>query len=130
MEMAGSHKKTSHKLIHHSDRGLQYCSDQYQELLGNQRIECSMTEKYDPYENAVAERINGTLKREFLLETSHLRLDVMKELVRGSVEIYNHKRPHYWSYYLTPNQMHQQSEMKMRTYKSKKLKDDVILELN
>jgi transposase InsO family protein len=130
MEMAGSHKKTSHKLIHHSDRGLQYCSDQYQELLGNQGIECSMTEKYDPYENAVAERINGTLKREFLLETRHLRLDVMKELVRGSVEIYNQKRPHYSSYYLTPNQMHQQSEMKMRTYKSKKLKDDVILELN
>ncbi|MGO1584623.1 MAG: IS3 family transposase, partial [Mesonia sp.] len=52
-------------LIHHSDRGLQYCSNDYQALLSKNGIETSMTEKYDPYENAVAERINGILKQEF-----------------------------------------------------------------
>lgn len=50
------------KLIHHSDRGLQYCCDAYQKLLAGHHVACSMTETYDPYQNAVAERINGILK--------------------------------------------------------------------
>jgi putative transposase len=52
-------------LIHHSDRGFQYCSNDYQKLLAENGIKASMTEKYDPHENAVAERINGILKQEF-----------------------------------------------------------------
>ena len=52
-------------LIHHSDRGLQYCSDDYQYLLRDNEIKSSMTEKYDPYENAIAERINGILKQQY-----------------------------------------------------------------
>lgn len=54
-------------LIHHSDRGLQYCSNDYQKLLNHNNIRPSMTEKYDPYENAIAERINGILKQEFYI---------------------------------------------------------------
>ena len=55
-------------LIHHSDRGLQYCGNDYQKVLTNKEIKYSMTEQYDPYENALAERINGILKQEFILD--------------------------------------------------------------
>ncbi|WP_428229473.1 IS3 family transposase [Flavobacterium sp.] len=106
-------------LIHHSDRGIQYCSDQYQKLLHKNNIKCSMTQNSDPYENAVAERINGILKQEFSIDKFNLKLDVMKVLVKNAIDIYNNKRPHYSNYMLTPSQMHQQSVVKMRTYKRK-----------
>jgi len=106
-------------LIHHSDRGIQYCSDQYQKLLYENNIKCSMTENSDPYENAVAERINGILKQEFNIDKFNLKLAVMKVLVKNAIEIYNNKRPHYSNYMLTPSQMHQQNKIEMRTYKRK-----------
>lgn len=66
LEMAmGNREVRNYPLIHHSDRGLQYCSNDYQKLLKDNDISPSMTEKYDPYENAIAERINGILKQEF-----------------------------------------------------------------
>lgn len=58
------------KLTHHSDRGLQYCSSVYTKILEENNIEISMTEQYDPYENAVAERVNGILKSEFGLDNA------------------------------------------------------------
>jgi putative transposase len=106
-------------LIHHSDKGLQYCSNEYQELLIDNNINCSMTEKYDPYQNAVAERINGILKQEFLDGITTKDLQLMSLLVAQSIHIYNKERPHYSNYYLTPEKMHKQSKIKMRTYKSK-----------
>lgn len=108
-------------LLHHSDRGIQYCCDVYQKALAKAGIKCSMTEKYDPYQNAVAERVNGILKQEFIggFETGNLKL--MKALVGNSIEIYNNERPHYSSKMLTPKAMHEQSEVEMRTYKNKKL---------
>jgi putative transposase len=106
-------------LVHHSDRGLQYCSNQYQAVLKKGKLECSMTESYDPYANAVAERINGILKAEFIgYNTSH-KLPLMQQLVRDSVKIYNTCRPHYSCFMKTPEQMHQQNEIKIRTYKNK-----------
>ncbi len=104
-------------LIHHSDRGIQYCSDDYQKLLVKKQITCSMTEKYDPYSNAVAERMNGILKDEFQLEQYDVDTETMKKLVKDSVNIYNTKRPHYSCYMLTPEQMHHQKTVKIRTYK-------------
>ena len=66
LEMAlDNRNKEGEPLIHHSDRGLQYCSNEYQALLSKNNINASMTEKYDPYENAIAERVNGILKQEF-----------------------------------------------------------------
>lgn len=65
-------------LIHHSDRGLQYCSNGYQELLNKNGIKTSMTEKYDPYENAIAERINGILKQEFDIARFNTDLKIKK----------------------------------------------------
>ena len=104
-------------LIHHSDRGIQYCSDDYQKLLVKKQIKCSMTEKYDPYANAVAERVNGILKDEFQLEEYDVDTETMKKLIKDSVNIYNTKRPHYSCYMLTPEQMHRQKTIKIRTYK-------------
>ena len=106
-------------LIHHSDRGLQYCANEYQIVLNKNNIKCSMTQNSDPYENAVAERINGILKQEFSIDKFNKQLPIMRELVKNAIEIYNTKRPHYSNYMLTPNQMHEQNEIKMRTYKRK-----------
>jgi len=110
---------SNNTLIHHSDRGLQYCCDEYQELLAKKKIKCSMTESYDPYANAVAERVNGILKHEFQLERYNLKLPVMKQLVGNSIQIYNTMRPHWSCYMKTPDQMHLQSDIKIRIYKKK-----------
>lgn len=107
------------QLIHHSDRGLQYCSDEYQHLLRRGKMQCSMTQNSDPYENAVAERINGILKQEFMIDNLHLALPVMQQIVKEVIDTYNNKRPHWSNHMLTPDQMHQQCIVKMRTYKQK-----------
>jgi transposase InsO family protein len=106
-------------LIHHSDRGVQYCADDYQNILLKSKIQCSMTNNGDPYENAVAERINGILKQEFIIDTYHADLHIMRKIIKETIEIYNNQRPHYSNHMLTPMQMHSQSELKMRTYKRK-----------
>ncbi|WP_204251756.1 IS3 family transposase [Flavobacterium tistrianum] len=106
-------------LIHHSDRGIQYCSDEYQYFLKKYSIKCSMTQNSDPYENAVAERINGILKQEFRINSYHLDLYLMKKMVAETINKYNQIRPHWSNYMLTPNQMHLQSTIKMKTYKTK-----------
>lgn len=115
-------KQRTHRdlpLIHHSDRGLQYCADQYQSVLNRNNILCSMTQNSDPYENAVAERINGILKQEFMIDKYDQNVENMKVIVKEAVEIYNQNRPHFSNYLLTPNQMHKQNKLKMRTYKTK-----------
>lgn len=76
-----------------------------------------MTESYDPYANAVAERVNGILKDEFMLEQYQVDMQTMKKLVKDSIEIYNSLRPHYSCFMLTPDQMHKQKSIKIRTYK-------------
>ncbi len=120
LKNAMKRRKDKHlPLIHHSDRGLQYCANEYQKALDKGEIGCSMTQNSDPYENAVAERINGILKQEFMVDKFNKELSVMKLIVKNAVEIYNQKRPHYSNHYLTPNQMHQQNKVKMRTYKTK-----------
>ena len=83
------------------------------------KITPSMTESYDPYANAIAERVNGILKQEFLLEDYQVNIDTMKEIVKDAVRIYNTKRPHWSCYMKTPDQMHCQNEVKIRTYKRK-----------
>jgi transposase InsO family protein len=110
-------KKTP--LIHHSDRGLQYCANEYQKTLRKNEIQPSMTQNSDPYENAVAERINGILKQEFNIDKYSKDLPVMKQIIKEAVAIYNEKRPHLSNHMLTPNQMHQQNKLKMKTYKTK-----------
>lgn len=112
-------KNKSSPLIHHSDRGLQYCANEYQKELNKNKVLCSMTQNSDPYENAVAERINGILKQEFMIDKYNQKAEIMKQVVKEAVDIYNELRPHYSNYMLTPNQMHLQNLIKMRTYKTK-----------
>ena len=76
-----------------------------------------MTESYDPYQNAVAERVNGILKQEFMIDGHRVGLPGITQIVQESIHIYNTKRPHWSSYMLTPTQMHSQRELKPRTYK-------------
>ncbi|WP_249414625.1 IS3 family transposase [Chryseobacterium balustinum] len=113
-------------LIHHSDRGLQYCSNEYQRILEKHHLKCSMTQNSDPYENAVAERINGILKQEFDIDKYDIETPLRRKIVDESIEIYNELRPHFSNHYLTPNQMHNQSELKMKTYKTKNRSKNVF----
>ena len=78
-----------------------------------------MTQNSDPYENAVAEIINCILKKEFNIDKYNQDLPIMKQIIKETVEIYNQKRPHLSNHMLTPNQMHQQNKLKMKTYKTK-----------
>ena len=113
MKQAMKKRRHPHqRLIHHSDRGLQYCCNAYQELLINNEVACSMTESYDPYQNAVAERVNGILKHEFILGIKINDLSLMKKLIQQSVQIYNEKRPHWSCHMNTPNFMHKQKSIK------------------
>ena len=118
LKMADKQRMYKHKiLIHHSDRGFQYCSDDYQKLLKKKKITPSMTETYDPYANAIAERVNGILKQEFLLENYQVDIKTMKMLVEDAVRIYNTQRPHYSCFMNTPEKMHLQDQVKIKTYK-------------
>jgi len=117
LNMAIKQRRYKNQLIHHSDRGLQYCSNEYQKKLKKKKITPSMTESYDPYANAIAERINGILKQEFLLEDYQVNIQTMKLIVKDAVRIYNTKRPHWSCYMRTPEQMHRQKQIKIRTYK-------------
>jgi transposase InsO family protein len=112
LQMAISQQNHHPGLIHHSDRGFQYCCYEYQQLLAVHQITPSMTEQYDPYENALAERINGILKTEFLLEggfpTSHLAHLAIEE----AIETYNSLRPHLSLDMKTPEEIHQKQNPK------------------
>jgi putative transposase len=91
-------------IIHHSDRGSQYCSHQYVNLLHKNTIGISMTENGDPYENALAERVNGIIKTEFNLHSSQLGFEQSYNQIKRSIKVYNEIRPHSSCDYLTPNQ--------------------------
>lgn len=75
-----------------------------------------MTEIYDPYANAVAERVNGILKQEFMLEQYQVKLPMMKVLVKDSVRKYNSLKPHWSCCMMTPKQMYKQRELKIISY--------------
>jgi putative transposase len=108
LKMAVADRVYRQPLIHHSDRGLQYCCGDYTGLLERLEISISMTEKGDPYENAIAERVNGILKSEFELDIDFSSYDEAKSAVDNAVNIYNHQRPHSSCNYLTPAQAHLQ----------------------
>ena len=108
MEMAVDNRMTDHAAIHHSDRGLQYASDLYQKTLKSAGIKPSMTEGYDCYQNALAERINGILKQEFFVHPCNTFKELKKQ-VKESIAIYNEKRPHLMLNMQTPNEVHKKA---------------------
>ena len=93
-------------IIHHSDRGIQYCCPMYANYAQSKGFKMSTTEKYDPYENAVAERINGILKYEFGMNKIISNLEVAQKMMSQAVRIYNEKRRHYSLKMQTPNFAH------------------------
>jgi len=105
-------------IIHHSDRGIQYCCPDYTEYAERQGFVMSTTQKYDPYENAIAERINGILKYEFGLRRSLPSIEIARKMMSQAVSIYNNERQH-WSLNLqTPAQVHSNyNEQKYKSYK-------------
>jgi putative transposase len=105
-------------LIHHSDRGSQYCSKDYVALLGSEQVSISMTERGDPYENALAERMNGILKGEFNLYSSSLGFEQTYGKIHSSVKAYNELRPHGSCDYLTPSQAHLQGNVLEKRWKA------------
>ncbi len=107
MALALLPKRLEAPLIHHSDRGLQYCCSDYTTLLENKGIGISMTEKGDPYENAIAERVNGILKEEFGLYNDFGHLGQAGDTTKQAIDTYNRYRPHASCDYLTPEQAHQ-----------------------
>jgi transposase InsO family protein len=108
LKMAVRHRKNHQPLIHHSDRGLQYCSYLYQQTLLANNIKPSMTDGYDCYQNAMAERINGILKTEFLTQTCNTAHE-LEILIKESIETYNSFRPHLSLQMKTPNFMHEKT---------------------
>ena len=104
-QMALRHRKTTQRLVHHSDRGLQYCSSHYQDLHAFHGVTCSMTDGYDCYQNALAERVNGILKDEFLLFRP-ADLQQARTMVREAIAIYNQERPHDSLQKKTPAAVH------------------------
>jgi len=119
LEMAISERMYKTRLIHHSDRGLQYCSSVYTKLLKDNGVKISMTEEYDPYENAVAERVNGILKAEFGLDDIFENYELLELQTLQSIALYNQLRPHMSIELLTPNQAHKQKKVKLKTWKRK-----------
>ena len=107
MQIAVEREAIHASLIHHSDRGLQYCSAQYQQLLAKHNITPSMTDGYDCYQNALAERINGIIKHEFLI-TKPADIHQAKMMIKEAIEMYNCRRPHLALNYQTPQTVHQQ----------------------
>jgi len=103
-------------LIHHSDRGLQYYSSQYMKLLGKD-IRVSMSEKSDPLENAIAERVNGILKQELLAKSFSSFTEATRQ-VSQAVTTYNHLRPHLSIDMLTPAEAHSQTGPLTRRWKT------------
>jgi len=89
-------------------------------MLENYKIKISMTTKYDPYENAVAERINGILKGEFLISNSRMYKEDAQTIIDESINTYNTLRPHMSCEYLTPQEAHSGKQFTMRTYRSTK----------
>ncbi len=108
MKMALKGRQTRHDLVHHSDRGIQYCSTYYQALHRRHGVTCSMTDGYDCYQNAMAERVNGILKNEFLLSRP-ADLATARRMVAQSVQIYNDERPHLSLKMQTPDAVHRAS---------------------
>ena len=118
LKMALNNRRYKHtNIIHHSDRGIQYCCPDYSEFAESQGMILSTTEKYDPYENAVAERINGILKYEFGLVRIIPTIEVAQKMVAQAVTIYNNERRHCSLQMETPAFAHSHQKHKYKFYK-------------
>jgi hypothetical protein len=129
LKMALKSLPDKHRLIHHSDRGVQYCSTEYVALLEKKNIRISMTQSGNPKENAMAERVNGILKDE-LLEDVFPSLPVAREQVAIAISTYNFLRPHLSIDMLTPAEAHNSEgyiKKQWKNYYSHKTETEVAM---
>jgi putative transposase len=117
LRMALATRLTDQPLIHHSDRGTQYCSRNYTELLQKKGISISMTQSGNPRDNAIAERVNGILKME-LLKENYNNLNEAYRDVKLAVNTYNKLRPHSSLDMLTPENAHQRTGLLKRRWRN------------
>lgn len=110
-------KYKNKKLIHHSDRGFQYCNPKYTEFAENNNITMSMTEQYDPYENAVAERINRTLKYEYGLKQTIKNTNIAQQMTKEAIYIYNNLRTHFSLDLRKPEDVHLNPNITYKSYR-------------
>lgn len=120
LKMATQSEVVTTKLIHHSDRGIQYCCYDYVNYLKGYNIQLSMTEKGDPYENAIAERVNGILKDEYDLYNTFDDYNQAHEAVKIAINKYNNQRPHRSCDMLTPAKAHTQTGVLKKRWNKKK----------
>jgi len=109
------------QLIHHSDRGFQYCNPKYTEFAEQNGIIMSMTEQYDPYENAVAERINRTLKYEYGLKKTIKNTEFAQKITDQAIYIYNNLRTHFSLDLRKPFEVHNNPNIKYKSYRKNKV---------
>jgi putative transposase len=120
LNKAISSRTTAGSLIHHSDRGIQYCCEPYVSLLQENNISISMTQSGSPYDNAVAERVNGILKTELNLDSIFDNYSHAVAVVHQAIDAYNRIRPHMSINNLTPNQAHHSTQNPLKKWKSKR----------
>lgn len=114
-------------LIHHSDRGVQYCCDAYVNELTSHNISISMTEDYKPTDNAIAERINGTIKTEVIYRIRRFRdITQAKERIGRYIDFYNDKRPHASIGMKVPCQVHLETGPQKKMWKTKRTKNTFV----
>jgi len=118
LHMALNNRVYKTNITHHSDRGSQYCSKAYVNLLLENNIAISMTENGDPYENAIAERVNGIIKTEFNLHSSQEGFELTYQNITDSIKHYNVTRPHASCDYLTPEKAHLEQKVLNKRWKN------------
>jgi putative transposase len=104
------------QVLHHSDRGLQFCSKLYIDELLKHNCQISMTQDGNPYDNAIAERVNGILKDEFYCDEPFENYEAALACIAQSINLYNTQRPHLSCSMLTPIQMHSQRELSVKLW--------------
>lgn len=114
-------------LVHHSDRGVQYCSSEYVKLLQAHAIQISMTESGDPLENAIAERINGIIKDEYLDCYQVKNVTEAKALLKEVVQLYNDERPHMSIGNMKPSQIHLTNQKTDKLWKNYYVKNTILV---
>lgn len=125
LQMAIDNRQYSEQLIHHSDRGSQYCSALYTDLLKENDILISTTQNGSPYDNPIAERMNDIVKNEFELDENARNVEDAKKKLAKLVDTYNNLRPHRSNHMLTPQQMHNQNKLPIITWgKTKVLEEE------
>jgi transposase InsO family protein len=119
LQMALWQIKHTHGIIHHSDRGVQYCSAEYVKMLEKNHLHISMTEPSSPTQNAIAERVNGILKTEWIYHRKYKNAEEAKAHIEEIIHIYNTERLHHSLDFHTPQKAHEMNRPLKKHWKKR-----------